>query len=514
MTSAPAAPGVNSPGATAPTLLEVTGLSKTFPGVKALDGVSLTLRAGEVLALVGHNGSGKSTLVKLLAGLYRPDDGARIEIHGGLHFIHQDLGLVAMLSTVENLDLAVNTGWRGLAPTRRAERSQAEALVRRFGGSFDVTAPVGSLSPAERTIVAIARATAQWEHERNVLVLDEPTAALHGDEVDRLKAVVQQLAAEGTGIVYISHRLDEVVELADRAVVLRDGRVVADLERGTFDHDTLVAAITGTAETSPTSQTRGAGPAGSARLAIRGLRTDRILGLDVEIRAGEIVGFSGLIGSGMEQVLGAVFGARPRAAGTVEIDGRLVPSGSPASAIAAGMGFVPADRRAHGAVSGLNARENLTLANLKHVRTVLGRINGRRERRHADTALRSVAVRPHQPERDFALFSGGNQQKIVIAKWLQRDPSVLLFEEPTQGIDVGAQAGIYDLVRRAASAGTAVLVASSDIKELLTLCDRVLVMRDGRLAGELSGADLTENRLLRMTLSASPDPAQPLEEAP
>ncbi|MGY1812348.1 sugar ABC transporter ATP-binding protein [Blastococcus sp. SYSU D00820] len=515
MTSGPAAaPGTPVPGAAAPVLLDIRQLSKTFPGVRALDGVDLTLRAGEVLALVGHNGSGKSTLVKVLAGLHRPDPGARIEVSGGLHFIHQDLGLVPLLDTVENLDLGQRRGLvRGLVPTRGRERAQAEALVRRFGGTFDVGLPIAALTPAERTIVAIARATARWSDGRNVLVLDEPTAALHGDEVDRLKDVVRQLAAEGTGILYISHRLDEVVELADRAVVLRDGRVVADARRGEFDHGSLVAAITGdTGSVAPRTPRTGRPSDDGALLEVRGLRTERIHGLDMAVRPGEIVGVSGLVGSGMEQLLGTLFGARGRSGGSVRVAGRELAPAAPAAAIAAGLAYIPADRRAHGAVLTMNARENLTLSDLRSLRGRGGRLDRRRERREVHEAMTAVAVRPLQPERDFALFSGGNQQKIVIAKWLRTRPSVLLVDEPTQGVDVGAQAGIHDLVREAARAGTAVVVASSDAKELVGLCDRVLVLRDGRFAAELAGADLDESRLLRATLSARPEANDHLPE--
>ena len=491
-------------------LLQVAHLSKTFPGVKALDDVSLDVASGEVVALLGHNGSGKSTLIKVLAGVHRADVEGRVTVvdDAALHFIHQDLGLIPTLTTVENLDLSRRLGAGGLKPVqRRAEHTRAAALLERFGAFFDVTAPVGTLTPAERSIVAIARAMDGWTSPRNVLVLDEPTAALHGAEVAKLLAVVRQVADSGAGIIYVSHRLDEVVSLADRVVVLCDGQVVAARARGEFDHDDLVGIIAGRARTGAVPSTRSVTSARTVRLAVMGLRAGGVNGVDLSLDAGEIVGLFGLVGSGMERLAGAVFGATPRTAGTVEVDGVRIPPGRPDRSITAGLGFVPADRRRHGAVVTMNARENITLPSIGARPRARLRLNHRVERVDAAHWLTTATVRPLRPEQGFALFSGGNQQKMVVAKWLRLEPAVLLLEEPTQGVDVGAKAGIYDLLVRTAATGAAVLVASSDAKELAAVCDRVLVLDHGVVVAEVVRPHLTEQRLVHAVLSGTrPNP--------
>jgi ribose transport system ATP-binding protein len=522
-------------------LLRVTHLSKSFPGLRALDDVSLEVRSGEVVAVLGHNGSGKSTLVKVLAGVHAPDPGATIEVrgddgepargadaHAALHFIHQDLGLVAGLSTVENLDLGRAHGWRALAPAHTADETErARELVGRFGVDFDVRRPVAELSAAERTIVAIARALDGWNRPDNVLVLDEPTAALHGDEVARLLGAVRRAARGGAGIVFISHRLDEVVELADRVVVLRDGHVVADLEAGAYDHDALVRLIAGgevartarrTEQSAPGAAARASGVAaaesgraagcgaggcgagastGASALRVRGIAGATVRGVDFDLHAGEVVGVSGLLGSGREHLAGLVYGALARDHGTVEVDGRPLPADGPRAAIAAGVAYVPADRHSAGAVMGLCARENVTLPRLRPLRRAFGRLDRGAERRDSREWLERVGLRPLEPERALALFSGGNQQKVVLAKWLRNAPRVLLLDEPTQGVDVGAKAAIHALLDAAARAGAAVLVSSSDTEELTLLCDRVMVLRDGVVAAELAGADLNDLQLVR-----------------
>lgn len=484
-------------------LLTIKSLSKTFPGVLALDDVDLTVDVGEIVGLVGHNGSGKSTLVKVLAGVHSPDPGSHVDLNGSIHFIHQDLGLVPTLNTVENLSLGRREGLRAFAPTRRAERAEAMQLIARFGGSFDVTVPISNISATECTIVAIARATASWTDERNILVLDEPTAALHGEEVQRLHTVVKQLAANGTGIIYISHRLGEIVELADRAVVLRDGKVILDESRGQYDYETLVAAISGRTSSVDSASSRPIQKESAVKLRVSKLAAEDICNLDLEVRAGEIVGLSGLIGSGMEHALGTIFGSRPAISGTVEVAGRLVPRMSPRQAIKAGLAYLPCDRRRHGAVLGMSASENLTLASLSSISNKMAVIQTAREKAAAEHDMRAVSVRPFDPNRNFELFSGGNQQKILIAKWLRTDPSVLLFDEPTQGVDVGAKSGIYQLIRRAAENGAAILIASTDEKELATVCDRVLVMNDGAIVTELIGTEVCEARIIRASLGGT-----------
>ncbi len=476
-------------------LLVIERLSKTFPGLQALSEVGFAVDRGEIVALVGQNGSGKSTLVKILAGVQDADPGARVDVRGSAHVIHQDLGLIPQLTTVENLDLGRRHGLGAALPIQRRDESEhARELLREFDAAFDVTVPVATLTPAERTIVAIARALDGWESPAGLLILDEPTAALHSDEVGRLFTAVRAAAARGAGVIFVSHRLDEVMDLADRVVVLRDGRAVADTPVSDLDHEELVRLIVGEAlkDAAPRDRRDGGGPA----LRVRGLRGGTVRDLSLGMREGEVLGVSGILGSGREHVAALLFGALGREAGAVDVGGVALSSSDPRAAIAAGVAYVPADRHADGAVMSMRVRENVTLPNLRGLRRRLGWLDTPAERRDVDGWVERVALQPADPERSLELFSGGNQQKVVLAKWLRNEPRLLLLDEPTQGVDVGAKAAIYELVHGAAARGAAVLMASSDTSELASVCDRVLVMSDGIAAAELSGPDLTEERLV------------------
>jgi ABC-type sugar transport system ATPase subunit len=504
----------NERQAQARVLLEVDRVSKTFGTTTVLSDVSFELRVGEVLAVLGHNGSGKSTLVKILAGVHEADAGGEIRVADGedLHFIHQDLGLVNTLSAIENLNVVSDVGWRGLMPlAARAERRRAREAIARFGGNFDVTVPLSAVSPAERAIVAIARALGGWEHAERVLVLDEPTAALHGNEVQTLLSAVKRLAAEGAAVIFISHRLDEVMGLADRVLVLRDGHVAANVRRGEFDHDGLVRLIAGrdlSAQASQRSHRRH-----ERALGVRGLTGPRVRGLDFDLHEGEILGVSGNIGSGRERVAGMLFGAAEATGGELEVAGTTLAARdlSPATAIRLGIGFLPADRAAAGAVMTMTSRENLTLPRLEPFRRHLRRQDHRLERRETARWLDKLDVKPPELERTLQLFSGGNQQKIVLAKWLRLEPRVLLLDEPTQGVDVGAKASIYEFIISAAATGAAVLVSSSEAKELAMLCDRAIVMRDGEAVAEVPRPLLTESRLIRESLGTMEEPSQEID---
>jgi ABC-type sugar transport system ATPase subunit len=480
-------------------LLTVRSLSKTFPGLRALDNVDFNVESGEIVALVGQNGSGKSTAVKVLTGIYEPDAGAEISHSGSIHVIHQDLGLIPQLSAVENLDLVRRHGARSLAPlARRDEAEHARRLLEQFDANFDVSAPVAALTPAERTIVAIARAFDGWDGPDGLLILDEPTAALHSDEVGRLFTAVRRAAGQGAGVIFVSHRLDEVMDLADRVVVLRDGCVVADARVTELDHAELVRLIVGS---ELAENVRRAGHEyGDSALSITGLAGEMVRELELEVRAGEIVGVAGILGSGREHVASLLFGARVRSSGDILVRGIALPPGDPRAAINARVADVPSDRHADGAVMTMRVRENLTLPDLMRLRRRFGRLDRFAEHREVADWLDRVALRPAEPERPLELFSGGNQQKVVIAKWLRNDPAVLLLDEPTQGVDVGAKAAIYNLVNDAAARGAAVLMASSDTAELASACDRVVVMRGGLVAAEVSGGDLTEERLVLESL--------------
>lgn len=493
-------------------LLSIRGLSKSFPGQRALADVDLEVASGEIVAVVGQNGSGKSTLVKVLTGIHEADPGAHVEVRRAdgqqvtgaearaeIHVIHQDLGLIPMLSTVENLGLARSERGRSFAPIRgRPERHHAEELIHRFGADFDVTARVDLLTPAGRTIVAIARALDSWHSPQQVLLLDEPTAALHGSEAERLFTAVRNVAHSGAGVVFVSHRLDEVLGLADRVVALRGGRVVGNVSAAGLDRARLIELIAGRAVREVSQQV------GSARsttaLEVEHLSGQNICDASLRLQAGEILGVCGILGSGREHLNGALFGATERT-GTVRVAGRLVRPVAPHQAIASGMGYVPADRHVDGAVMSLRARENLTLPGLRSLRGRLGNVRLGVERVAVDEWVDRVELDPPAPERDLELFSGGNQQKVVLAKWLRNDPTVLLLDEPTQGVDVGAKAAIYQLVRDAAAKGCGVIVSSSDTAELAGLCDRVVLFRNGVIASELEREQLSESRLIQESLA-------------
>jgi len=497
-----------------PPLLRIEGMTKVFAGTRALDDVSLELRSGEIVAVVGHNGSGKSTLVKILAGVYTADGGTvelrheEAEPPTEIHIIHQDLGLAAELSAVENIGIPKYQGSAAWVPFRaRKERAAATRLISRFGSRFDVTVPVGKLAPAQRSIIAIARALDGWKHPRNVLILDEPTEALHASEVAVLFDAVKKLAAEGAGVIFISHRLDEVVELADRIVVLRDGRKVADEPSERIDHDALVSYVTGVA--SGEAETgRVARTTGDVVLLVENLSGADVEGIDLTIRAGEVVGVAGVLGSGREALPALVFGSLEASADRFELGGEPYDTRTPSESISRGIGFVPGDRARLGSVRPMTARENVTLPELESLTDGLGGISTRRERQQVGGLVKRYDVRPPRQEQVFAQFSGGNQQKLVFAKWLRNEPKLLLLEEPTQGVDIGAKQALYGAIDAAAAQGAGILVCSSEAKELVRLCDRVLVLRDGRIAAELSGAQLTETRLVKEGYGLADEGAQ------
>jgi ribose transport system ATP-binding protein len=497
-------------GSTAEPLLEVARLSKTFPGQRALDDVALRIHAGEIYGLIGHNGSGKSTLIKVLAGYHSADPGERILVRGapydigtarhGLAFIHQDLGLVESLNTVDNLALGRGYQTRRGRIDWRTQRRLAAQSIAAFGGAFDIDVPVRAISPGDRTIVAIARAFRDTEPAGRVLVLDEPTAALHAEEVEKLFTAVRAFAEQGGGAMFVSHRLREVLSLADRVGVLREGRLVAEHDTARLDEATLAEAMIGRA-----LENVGLTPPPVREdvvLRVRNLGGARIEALDLDVHGREIVGVTGLHGSGREEIGSLLFGAAPRVAGDVELHGRSVPAGSPAAAIDAGMAYVPADR-GHAVTGAHSVRENMTIARLSTV-APRGRIRQRAERREVAGWIERLGVMPSDPERPAGTLSGGNQQKVVLARWLRTEPKVLILDEPTNGVDVGAKAAVHQIILGAARNGTAALVCSTDADELETLCDRVLVMRDGRIAAQLHGGAVTERRIVAEALGASP----------
>ncbi|GAA1712769.1 sugar ABC transporter ATP-binding protein [Kribbella yunnanensis] len=487
-------------------LVRVEQLTKYFGNNCALNHVDLNVHAGEVLAVVGHNGSGKSTLVKLLAG-FHTSDGGTIGLQGNgsseteLRFIHQDLGLVGSLSTVENLALgsaSAGRPWRRLR--KAAERLQAAELVAQFGADFDVDTLIQELSPAEQTIVAIARALRGWDERRDVvLILDEPTAALHGAEVDRLMAVVRRVAEQGAGVLFISHRLDEVLGVADTVLALRNGSVVGNMPCFEIDYSGLVELVAGSVVE---EAQRSSGERGDVVLSVDGLEGEAIRDFDVSVHAGEIVGVAGILGSGRDEVCATIFGGRPRTNGSVRLQDTDLVSGDLRQSIRHGAAFVPGDRHRYGAVMTMTATENLASVRVPGIEGRWQRVRKAHEEREVAGWFAACGVVPAQPEMLLSQFSGGNQQKVVLAKWLRTNPSLLLLDEPTQGVDVGAKAVIHELILAAAGRGSAVLVTSSEAKELAQLCDRVLVLADGVVVDEVAGEELTEARILHASVPA------------
>jgi ribose transport system ATP-binding protein len=493
-------------------LLSVRGLHKRFAGTTALDRLDLDVEAGEVHALVGHNGSGKSTLVKILAGFHRPDDGtvsvaggdldlssASAALDAGLRFVHQDLGLVSTLNTVENLALGVGfrTGPGGRIRWAQ-ERDSARRRLRELGYDVDVTRPVGELAAAERTGIAVARALKDSENAR-VLVLDEPTAMLPRHEVGILFDAIERVRSRGLAVIYVSHRLEEIFAIAQRVTVLRNGRKVATHAVADLDEARLVSLMVGD-ETLASHGDAVAAHRVDGLLAVEALSGSVLRDVSVGADGGEIVGIAGLTGSGREEILPLIFGASQRRGGDVRIGGVPLPGGHPKEAIAAGVAFLPADRHRLGSVTTLSVRENLTLTDLRRHSTRFGALRRRAERAEVLDWVEAIDVSPPDPDVPLSALSGGNQQKVVLAKWLRMKPRVLLLDEPTQGVDVRAKAVIHRLARTAADEGAAVVIASSDDAELCDTCDRVVVVREGRIVAHLHGRQITTPELGRLQL--------------
>lgn len=496
--------------------LRLEHLSKTFPGQPALIDVSLEVGAGEVHALVGQNGSGKSTLIKVLAGFHQPDPGSEGWVNGepltlgdgqaaasaGIRFVHQDLGLVNMLSTVENLALSTGyrTGAMGRILWRDEVRRATEAMTELGLPEVDVRAPVSSLPPSQRTAVAIARALVGWEDNASLLILDEPTATLPGADVKRLFEVIHRLRAKGVSILYVSHHLDEVFELADRVTVLRDARKIATVPVAGLDHDGLVELIVGhRIDHATASQATGTGV---PVVTIRGLSGGNVEHVDLDVYPGEIVGIAGITGSGREHLLDLLAGQMPRDDGEVWVGSSLVPNYSPREAIAAGVAFVPADRAVKGAVGVMTVRENLTISDVRRF-FVNGRLRRSEENDETLGWISRLSIKTHSPEAAIGALSGGNQQKVMFGKALRLSPKLLLLDEPTQGIDIGAKDQVHTLVDDAAADGVATIVASTDTDELVRLCHRVVVLIEGRVAAVLAGDEISAEHIEHTQLQSS-----------
>ena len=495
--------------ASRPPLLVMKGIRKSFPGVQALRGVDLDVHAGEVLALLGENGAGKSTLIKVLGGAHRADagvlelDGAEVSFGSpqearaaGIAVIHQEFNLVPGLTAAENIFLGQEATRAGFV-ARGEERRRAADLFHRLGVAIDLDVPCSQLTTAQQQLVEIARALAR---DTRIVVMDEPTAALTAGEVSRLFEIIRDLQSRGIAIIYISHRLDEIFALADRVVVLRDGRNVGTRPLEGLGRNELIEMMVGR-ELADEYPRRTTTP-GPVRLVVSGLcRGKAVRDVSFTVRAGEILAIAGLVGAGRTETLRLIFGADKRHAGELVLDGRRLDIRSPRDAIAAGIGLLTEDRKLQGLVLGQSVRENFALPNLGPL-SQFGFVDGRREReafsRHVDQLRIKV---PHQEERARNL-SGGNQQKVVLAKWLERDCEVLFFDEPTRGIDVGARHEIYLLMNELAARGKAIVMVSSELPEVLGLADRILVMHEGRITGEIAcGPTVTQEEVMRLAMA-------------
>lgn len=484
-------------------LLEARGVRKAFPGVLALDGVDLEIYAGEVVALVGENGAGKSTLMKVLAGLHRPDrgelrmagesvvmSGPTDALRRGVALIHQELSLCDNLTVSGAVFLGAELR-RGpfLCEQEMAERSRA--LLGRLGLDVDPSQSVASLRMGERQLLEIARAL---RAEARVLIMDEPTSSLTGAEAERLFEVVAELKAGGVGIVYITHRLAEIEAIGDRVVGLRDGRNSGALARADISQAGMVKLMVGRALAGPTRRPH---PPGEVALNVEGLRTDRFpdAPVDLTLRRGEIVGIAGLLGSGRSELLRALFGVDDRRCGEVRVGGRALASGDVRAAVRAGLALIPEDRKAEGLVIAMPISENLSMPTLRGRGRWLDRDY---EAALASDSIAQLGIAASGGEQEAGSLSGGNQQKVVLGKWLAAAPRVLLLDEPTRGVDVGARSEIYRRLDALAAEGLAILFVSSELEEVLQLADRVLVLRDGAVRGELSSEQRTEEGIMML----------------
>ncbi|MEU1328893.1 sugar ABC transporter ATP-binding protein [Streptomyces sp. NPDC005865] len=499
-----------------PPLLTMSGITKSFPGVRALDGVDLRVQAGEVHCLLGQNGAGKSTLIKVLAGAHQPDDGeitwrgARTTLKSpiaamrlGIATIYQELDLVEGLSVAENVHLGHEPTAAGFVVRGRAARASTAALLKRLGhGEIDPGRLVGDLSAAQRQIVSMARALS---HEVRLIVMDEPSAALDPDEVDNLFRIVGDLTADGVAVIYISHRLEEIRRIGDRVTVLKDGRAVAGgLPAKSTPTKDVVALMTGRNVEYVFPDRPAEPPTAQPVLTTRGLcREGEFAPLDLELRPGEIVGLAGLVGSGRSEILETIYGARKPSSGQVSVDGRVLRPGSVRAGVRAGLGLAPEERKAQALLMLESVTRNVSVSSMSRF-SHGGWLDRGAERVATRAATRELSLRPDEPSVPVRTLSGGNQQKAVLARWLLRGCRVLLLDEPTRGVDVGARAELYAVIRRLADEGLAVLLVSSEVPEVLGLADRVLVLREGRVVHTAPARDLDEHRVLDLVLEGSP----------
>jgi ribose transport system ATP-binding protein len=487
-------------------LLEAEGISKSFPGVQALDGVGFDLRHGEVLALVGENGAGKSTLMKLLAGIHVPDSGSfrldgrdfraqnpRHAQEMGISIIHQEFNLMPDLTVAQNIFIGREPRRAGWLVDNRALARRATTLFDRLGIDLDPDEPVEQLTVARQQMVEIAKALS---FDAKVLIMDEPTAALNDAEVDVLFDLIGRFRSPETGVIYISHRMPELSRISDRITVLRDGRYIGTRETAATDPREIISMMVGRTIQVETRPQKIANEAPVA-LAVENLSTKHLLrNVSFDVRQGEILGFAGLMGAGRTEVARAIVGADRSTSGTVTVNGRVASIASPADAARWGIGYLSEDRKKLGVLLERSVRENVVLASLPAFVGRFGVISGRKIEKTGREYVSTLRIKTPSTAQLVRNLSGGNQQKVVIAKWLVKDCDVLIFDEPTRGIDVGAKEEIYLLLRQLADQGKAIIMISSELPEVLRLSDRVAVMAEGRLVKILDNVDATQENLM------------------
>ena len=500
-------------------LLTVEGITKQFAGVTALKDVSLDVRRGEILGLLGENGAGKSTLLKIFSGVMLPSSG-RIVFDGaefkpsnphdskrlGIVTIYQELSLIPTLTVAENIFIGrAPIGPLGLVSWRRMVEVSRE-IIARVGLTIDPRTLVSALSVAEQQLVEIARALSL---KSRLIIMDEPTSALTETEVQKLLSIMGRLRTDGVAIMFVTHRLEEASAICDRMTVLRDGRLAGHLDRegGPIELPKIIEKMVGRAASELYARPTQREIAGDVRLSVRGLRTVRdpeaphaivLEGVDLDLKAGEILGVAGLVGSGRTELARAIFGADRIAAGTITLDGKPIAPASPADAIALGIGLVPEDRKHQAIFATLGILTNFSVAALGAFSNGFGFMAERREREALAEYRKMLSIRMASPEQAIEGLSGGNQQKVVLARWLARDPKVLIVDEPTRGVDVGAKAEVHQILVQLAARGIAIMMISSELPEVLAVSDRIVTMRRGRITGEMPGIEANEEKLMEL----------------
>ncbi|KLT18116.1 ABC transporter [Neobacillus vireti] len=492
----------------------MTQISKTFPGVKALDDVRFEVKKGEVHALIGENGAGKSTLIKILAGMYEPDQGATFLFEGkdaqinkpidatlkGISIIYQDLSLFSNLSVAENIYIGRDSGKK---PWKKVNWNEMENVAKKalqeLEFEIDVQTPVEKLSIAQQQLIEIARALA---FDSKLIVMDEPTSSLSAGEVEKLYRVINKLKQRGISIIFVSHKLKELFAVSDRFTVLRDGKYVGTYDAKELDEDQLITLMVGRKVLYEKNTEKGL--AGQTLLELKGLtKAGNFKDISFELKAGEIVGITGLVGSGRTELAQAIFGVNKPDSGEMTLNGESIQIKSSEHAVKKGIAYIPESRKTQGLILRQSLTNNISLPILKELRNGFGLIKRKKEVDLAKHYIDTLDVRPAHPHRAAGDLSGGNQQKVVIGKWLSTKPQILIIDEPTNGIDIGAKTEIHKLLRKLAAEGLGIIVISSELPEVLAVSDRILVMRHGKIAGELDIAEATQENIMNYALLGS-----------